>query len=257
MIESEGVNDSRLSISVVSHGQGNLVRQLLVDLQKYCTVKDELIVTLNIEETLPLDNFSFQCPVRIIRNKEPSGFSANHNQAFAQARGRYFCVLNPDIRLPENPFPALLSSFKPGVGLVAPKVINADGRIEESARRFPTPLSIFTKALIGRENSVVLKNTGSPDWVAGMFMVFPSHIFAELQGFDQRYYLYYEDVDICARLKLAGYSIIYCHGIAVQHEAQRKSHSDPGYRRHHFMSMARYFLSVPAIQLKIKSLVRK
>ncbi len=256
MLKTEGNNDSRLSISVVSHGQGELVRLLLQDLQQYCREQDEVIVTLNIEEPLSLEDLSFHCPVTVIRNKTPLGFGANHNQAFSVSRGRYFCVINPDIRLPHDPFPGLLGHVNPKTGVAAPGVVNSSGRAERSARSFPTPLSILKKAVL-KEHYHGSDDSGEPDWVAGMFMIFPAHVFQELHGFDERYFLYYEDVDICARLRLEGYEVALRRDVTVQHDGQWKSHSDPVYRRHHLKSMARYFLSAPFLRLQARGMVTK
>jgi len=256
MTETDDNPVSRLSISVVSHGQAELLSALLRDLAKFCLPQDELLITLNIEEPLTMEDFSFRCPVKVVRNKVPLGFGANHNQAFSLSRGRYFCVLNPDIRLYRNPFPGLLSRMEKGAGVIAPRVVNSAGRTERSARRFPTPLSILKKAVLGESRRPVA-DISTPDWVAGMIMVFPADVFRALNGFNERYFLYYEDVDICARLKLAGYSAVLCWDITVQHDAQWKSHSDPAYRKYHLKSMARYFLSMTFLRLQMRKFITK
>src|SRR5258708_5114186 len=117
-----------ISISIVSHGQFNLVRNLLDDLQKYCVDpqnKIEVILTLNIPEEIPAQ-LSYSFPLKIIKNTESKGFGANHNSAFLKISGDYFCVLNPDIRLLNNPFPVLI---KNNTGVSAPK-------IDDNAREF-------------------------------------------------------------------------------------------------------------------------
>lgn len=253
MNESDCKQGSRLTVSIVSHGQADLVCLLLGDLKKFCAADDEVIVTLNIDELLEFDNRSFPCAVTVLRNTKPLGFGANHNKAFALAKGDYFCVLNPDIRLYGNPFPGLLSQMKAGTGIIAPKVVNSKGEMEESARRFPTPFTILKKAFQVDEKKRT-QNTEFPDWVAGMFMVFPAHIFRELKGFDERYFLYYEDVDICSRLKLAGYGVQFCSEITVEHDAQCRSHSDPAYRTLHLQSMIRYFFSPSFVKLQLHRL---
>ena len=94
-----------ISISVVSHAQIGLVMDLLNGLQAHCRgLRIELILTLNLEEILPFDPATYSFPITVLGNTLPKGFAANHNQAFSHARGRHFCVLNPDIRLHSNPF---------------------------------------------------------------------------------------------------------------------------------------------------------
>jgi GT2 family glycosyltransferase len=74
-------------------------------------------------------------------------------------------------------------------------------------------------------------------------MVFPSRMFAELGGFDERYYLYYEDVDLCCRAHLAGYDVLLDEAASVTHDGLWDSHRNPRYLRWHLESMARFFWS--------------
>ena len=236
-----------VTISVVSHAQIDLIKNLLDDILRHCRAsRFELILTLNVDELLPfsLDNYFF--PIKIIRNPSPQGFGANHNQAFKHASGQYFCVMNPDIRLSSNPFQRLLSCLvDSSAGVAAPVVLGVDGVIEDSARRFPSPLKIICKVFGKCRGSdyPVADAPIFPDWVGGMCMVFPSPVFREIGGFDQRYFLYYEDVDICGRLMLSGYKSVVCPQVTVVHHAQRSSHRNLKYLRWHLASMMRFFLS--------------
>ena len=74
-------------------------------------------------------------------------------------------------------------------------------------------------------------------------MVFPSEIFGKLGGFDERYFLYYEDVDLCGRLRLRGHEVVLNPKAQVIHHAQRSSHGNLRYMAWHLRSMARFFLS--------------
>ncbi len=242
-----------VSVSVVSHLQANMVKSLLFDIELHCrSVPLELILTLNLPEALPFDASSFSFPVRLLKNGAALGFSANHNQAFNLSSGQYFCVLNPDIRLHNDPFPVLLSGLRdPGVGVVAPLVLGPDGTLEDSVRHFPSPLKIVCK-LLGRckgSDYVVGDAPVRPDWAAGMFLMFPRAIFEKLNGFDQRYFLYYEDVDICARLKLLGKDVLVCPHAKVVHRAHRGSHRQLRYLRWHLASMLHFFLSSVYLRL--------
>lgn len=236
-----------VTISVVSHLQADLIAELLAGLRRHCTdVRFELILTLNLDEALPFEPDAFGFPITLLRNAVPQGFAANQNRAFTQASGKYFCVVNPDIRLSSNPLTPLLDCVKQdSVGVVAPLVLDEAGALEDSARRFPTPLIILSK-LFGRAwtpDYQVAQALVYPDWVAGMFMLFPSELFARVGGFDSRYFLYYEDVDICARLRLLSYEVVLCPLAVVTHCAQRHSHRSFRFLRWHLSSMRRFFLS--------------
>ncbi len=250
-----------ISISIVSHLQIVLVAQLLGDLDRCC--KDshfEVILTLNCDESVPFDLGGFSFPIRLLQNRQPKGFGSNHNQAFLEASGRNFCVMNPDIRFSCNPFTALLPVLMdPSVGLVAPLVLSDRGEVEDSARRFPTPFKILCKALGGCRGSdySIGADLLRPDWIAGMFMVFPHAIFERLGGFDQRYFLYYEDVDLCGRLRLRNYEVLMNPQIKVIHYAQRDSHRSLRYMRWHLISMLRFFFSPVYWRLQFRKVALK
>ena len=243
-----------LSISIVSHRQIQLVQSLLDDLQKYCSrVSIEVILTVNVEEPLSFDAKDYGFPIRFVRNAAPKGFGENHNAAFSLATGDFFCVLNPDIRLVTNPFPVLIEQvLGANVGLVAPRIVNGDGEREDSAREFPSPLEILRKVFGGKSavHTDTVQPVSNPDWVAGMFMLFPRDVFLKIGGFDERYFLYYEDVDLCARLTLADYKILLCSTVSVIHDARRSSHKNLRYMRLHSTRMLRFFLSDVYRQLR-------
>ena len=238
------------TLSIVSHGQIALVQDLLEDLQRTCVDKNfpfEVVLTLNIPERVPFDLNSFPFPIRVVFNVFRKGFGSNHNQAFKLSQGRFFCVINPDIRLIHNPFPLLITNLVNHVGVVAPLVQKSHGEMEDTARQFPTPWSIIFKAakhFFGRpvkQEQFVCK----PDWVGGMFMVFDRNVFQDANGFDERYFLYYEDVDLCARLRLKNLSILWLPEVAVVHEARFSSHRNFRYASWHLRSMMRFFMSKP------------
>lgn len=237
-----------IAISIVSHGQGDLVGEILADLSRFAdSVPIEVILTKNIPERLPFSVEDLPYPVRIVENIVPKGFGANHNAAFRLAEGRWFCVMNPDIRLNDDPFPALLECLdNPRVAVAAPLVLGTGGGVEDSARRFPSPAKILCKSLGGCKGSDY-SITGSPvhpDWVGGMFMLLPFSVYEKAGGFDERYFLYYEDVDLCARLRLMRYEVVLCPNAKVVHHAHRSSHRNLRYLRWHISSMARFFLSL-------------
>lgn len=243
-----------LSISIVSHRQIQLVQMLLADIQQYCSsIPIEVILTLNMEEQLPFSTSDYVFPLQIIRNATPQGFGENHNAAFRLSKGKFFCVLNPDIRFSVNPFPTLIAhAQEEKVGVVAPLVTDNEGVREDSAREFPSPSEIIRKAFGGQSaiHSDHAQPIYNPDWVAGMFMLFSRGVFREIGGFDERFFLYYEDVDLCARLTLADYKIILCSTVSVVHDARRSSHKSLRYMRMHLISMLRFFSSSVYRQLR-------
>lgn len=232
-----------LSVSLVSHGHGAMVWRLVEQLVA-CPEVSHVIVTLNIPEDMPE---KIDGKVLLLENRSPKGFGANHNAAFALTNCKFYCVINPDIELMQNPFTALMAAFvDKRVGLVAPMILGSDGLPEDSMRHFLTPWSMV-KRLLSLDSSAYSLREGdsdfSPDWVAGMFMLFRSEAHAKVGGFDERYFMYCEDADICTRLWKSGCKVVGCLKASVIHRAQRASHRRFKHLSWHLRSIARYFLT--------------
>jgi N-acetylglucosaminyl-diphospho-decaprenol L-rhamnosyltransferase len=243
------MNEPRLSISIVSHGQGALVEPLLKDLSSadfrgFASV--ELFVTLNLPED---ESFLSACDLayRVIRNPRPIGFGANHNQAFACSDCDYFLVLNPDIRLGSLLFGDLLDHGRDGFGVMAPRVVSSMGEVEDSCRRYPTISRVlkrvgFSKSTADYPQSA--SNIIEVDWIAGMFMLFDSEAFKRVAGFDTRYFMYLEDADICRRLNRCGLSVLYDSSQKIVHDAQRNSFKNGQHFKWHLRSMVRFIVGI-------------
>jgi GT2 family glycosyltransferase len=232
-------------VSVVSHGHGRMVAGLVRQLLASRPVVG-VTLTLNVPEnpSLPEDP-----RLRVRRNTGPKGFGANHNAAFPDSKAGFFCVLNPDVSWRDDPFEPLLRAMDDeAMAVVAPLVVSPEGRLEDSARRFPTLRSLAAK-LLGRHDGTYPTSVAEnlrPDWVAGMFLLLQAEAFRRIGGFDENFTLYYEDVDLCRRLREAGYDICQVGGARVVHDAQRRSRSDTAHALLHAASMMRYLLKYRA-----------
>ncbi len=233
-----------ITISIVSHGHAGHVSKLLADLGR-CSMQLTIIVTVNIPDSDISVPESLIGRIQWRFNERPRGFAANHNAAFKFCDTSLFAVLNPDLRWTVNPFPLLLPLFSdPQTGLIAPAVLDREGQLEDSIRHFPTLTGLISKFLgrsDGRYHFSLQDKPFPVDWVAGMFMLFRSSAFAATGGFDEGFFLYYEDVDICARFWQAGHKVLACPAVHVTHDARRASHREPQHFRWHASSMARYF----------------
>jgi N-acetylglucosaminyl-diphospho-decaprenol L-rhamnosyltransferase len=236
--------NTSLTVSIVSHGHGAMVTDLLRDLAG-CGEVTRIILTHNVPEPGVQIDSDLAARTTVITNPRPVGFSANHNAAFRRSDTDAFCVMNPDIRLQYSPFRSLLALLHdPSIGVVAPAVLSPGGSLECTARRFPTPSSVLLKAFGQGEGGIQFELGAGPvrpDWVAGMFLLLRSDAFAAVGGLDERFTLYYEDVDLCVRLRKAGYDVVLSPSTAVIHDARRRSHRNPRYMAWHLQSMMRYF----------------
>lgn len=243
-----------LTVSIVSHGQARLVDTLLRQLagQTASGLIGRVIVTLNIPEAVPEDWYRLgKFRLEIIRNAVPAGFSANHNRALASCLAGTVAILNPDLQLQGDPLSWLTrAAGEPGVGLAAPVVQEPDGRQADSARDLLTPSSVLARALGHRASSP------TPAWYAGMCLVLPLAAWRAMNGFDERFRLYCEDFDLCARLRLAGFTLVQVREACVIHAAHRSSHRALQPLIWHLRSLARVWLS-PAYRRYRRLLARE
>lgn len=250
-----------VDVSLVSHGHGALVVTALEALALSLSGQSPAVrvwLTVNLpepglEQAVQHRNWPFE--VHWIRNTVPKGFGANHNQAFARAQvagaGRWFIVMNPDIF-----WPATAHNFWSGlqqdgwsahVGLVCPLQVDADGEPQDFARRLMTPWGLAQRVLyrlLGWRPSGVAKSVAIADWVNGACMVWRSQAFAALRGFDEGYYMYCEDTDICLRLQLAGWRMQDAD-LKVVHDARRNTGRSWQHLGWHLRSMIRLWCSRP------------
>lgn len=233
--------------SLVSHGQLPMISEFLEDFRTHAFDNVRILLTINIpEDESSLSDFA-DLPITIIRNKTPKGFGANHNSAFVQSSGDIFVIVNPDIRLNDFKLDSLTSLFDTAdVGACAPMVRSSSGSIEDSARRFPTIMSLFRRAIVGRRGADYTWSNSpiSVEWAAGMFVAYRPAAFAEVGGFDERFFMYYEDADICRRLAKHCWSTVLQPQTSVIHDAQRASRHSRQHMKWHLQSIFR-FLFLP------------
>lgn len=229
-----------VTLSVVSHGQRALVSALFADLARLNPPGvAKLILTINRPEALPdgIDALPFQ--VEIVRNDRARGFGANHNRAFERCATPWFAVLNPDLQLVGDFLAPAMRSPGASDGLLAPRILEEGGEEADAVRRLMTPWQ-FAKRLLGWRKP---EDLARADWYAGMCLLVRSQAFAAVGGFDERYYLYLEDADLCLRLQLAGWRIRQIEQAEVVHPAQRDSHRSFRHLRWHVASLLKHWLS--------------
>lgn len=235
----------KLTISIISHGQYELIKPLLNDLNQFKDYIDKVIYTVNIPEK-KLDDEVYDYKIQTIENESPLGFGANNNQAFKYCCTQIFCIINPDIRIDNNIFAEALKTFEDkSIAMVAPIIIDDQGNVE-NARDFPTfKKIIIDKVLLRKKERYKLNQNNNiyfPDWIAGSFIFFDSNKFKDLSGFDTKFYMYYEDVDICTRAWKKNYKVAINTALLVKHYPQKNSHQNPKYFYWHLKSFVLYLI---------------
>lgn len=170
------------------------------------------------------------------------GFGAGVNFGAEGLDADYILVLNPDTYFELNSVAPVLDRMDadPTIGIGGLDLVNPDGSRQYGARRFYSLLDIAARRLKGLgnlfpgrlERHLMVKETDSEqafeaDWVMGTGFIIRSDLFRKLRGMDERYFLYMEDVDLCARAWCSGYRVVYFPGFPLVHDHQRKSAASP------------------------------
>ena len=176
-----------------------------------------------------------------VPNAANSGFAAGVNRAAARTRAPFLLLLNPDA-ICAGPVPRVLEQWlrdHPECGVAGPRVLDADGAVQESARRFPGP----TTALAGRSTWLTAHFPGNwltrrnllaaaahgpigVDWLSGSCFMTRRDVFDRLGGLDEGFFMYWEDADYCRRAAALGLSCMYVPTVEVRHLAGRSAEYD-------------------------------
>lgn len=212
-------------VSIVSHGHGDWVSSLLRQIRDESDpCVQRVVITLNIPEPELERQLQAQgllvgghFGVEVVRNPTPKGFGANHNAALANAAEAVVCILNPDITLivPDT-FAQLCCAVEPSeVGLAYPILRDDTGALQDNERSLPTLKRLIQRRMGGSSEAMV-------DWVSGACMVIKTRDWEKLRGFDERFFLYCEDVDLSLRVRQK-IGVLRRAPVAVQHQGQRAS----------------------------------
>ncbi len=159
--------------------------------------------------------------VRLIESNHNAGFGGGYAVGIRQAQGRYLLLNNPAKILEPDGVQKMIDRMErdPSVGIVAPKLIHHDGTVRSSARSFPHLFDVIFKRLPGTTNTKnvrrYLQSDISPDeertvdWVIGGCLLMKTDLMKQLGGFDPRFFLFFEDIDLCRRVHKLGQSILY------------------------------------------------
>lgn len=239
-------------------------------------VREDLLNCLrSVEENRPCEEFeiivvdnassdgSVDCILRdfpdviVIANKENHGFAAANNQGIRRSKGEYILFLNPDTRVHSNSLDALVKFMEHNerVGACGPKLLNKDETIQASVRRFPT----FRGALYrhtafrlsgifrGQYKKLRIKDFGydrqsDVDQLSGAALMVRRFVINEVGVMDERFFMYYEEVDLCYRIKQNGWRIVFTPQAVITHLGGRSAIKIPVRRRMMMLaSLLRFF----------------
>jgi N-acetylglucosaminyl-diphospho-decaprenol L-rhamnosyltransferase len=246
-----------IAVVVVNYDSGDHLRSCIAALEDALGgMEAELLVVDNTSTDGSLDGVEELDPrVRVIRNQENLGYGRACNQGFSAATAPFVCLLNPDI----IPDPECLQKMAvalaahPDVGILGPRLRNPDGSVYPSARIVPTPAVALGHAALGmflpnNRFSRVYKLMDVPgvaemevEWVSGAAMLVRREAFQVVGGFDEDFFMYVEDLDLCVRLGELGWKALYYPQVEMTHHVAGSSRRTPySMIRHHHQSLLRY-----------------
>ncbi|MDO9162962.1 MAG: glycosyltransferase family 2 protein [Methylococcaceae bacterium] len=217
----------QVTIIIVNWNAGNLLAEAITSISEY---HQGLVASIIIVDNASSDDSlsrieaikKFPCPLKIIRNLENIGFAAACNQGATIASTPYLLFLNPDTRLYENsldtPLSFMANPENAKIGICGIQLINESGQVDRSCARFPSLQSITAHA-IGL-NRIILPlehfmsewdhmQTRQVDQVIGAFFLVRRDLFEKLRGFDERFFVYFEEVDFSFRAYHLGWQSVY------------------------------------------------
>ncbi len=228
-----------LSIVIVSYNSEKFLPGLLTSIQKS---KDNLK-----KEVIVVDNASSDNSLKVAR-KNPTkptvidarvnqGFSKSVNLGVKQSKGDYIMLLNPDTRVIGSCLKILHDFAKntPSLGAVAPRLVDLDGKPQASVYKFPTILNAIKKDFLGCKQCFgkYLPNNRTQVVEVAVMAAFllPRSVYEKVGGLDERFFLYYEDVEYCRRLKKFDLPVYYLPQAKIKH-----AHGASGYFKEHLQS---------------------
>lgn len=225
-------------IAIVSHGHYEYIEKNK-ELLKIAEINNvTVIIKDNIKEST-LENYAKVNNIEYVTTHETLGFGENNNFIFNYAKKSlnaknedWFIILNPDVLITNEEFKKLMVSLNTQDGVFfAPNLYKTDELVESenSVRYFPKLVNLFNPFLLKPINLPYNKNTlnegDAVEWASGAFLCIKCSAFELVNGFDENYFMYYEDVDLCYRLNKANIALRFLKEVSAVHKGEYKNRS--------------------------------
>ncbi len=237
----------KISISIVTYNSEHIIGACLASLAAHFEHRGyektiQLIDNQSQDGTVAiLRHFAEQNPqFQVIQNACNAGFGRGHNVAIGQADSDYHIICNPDIVINGQTITALADYMgqHPDIAILCPRLTNADGSLQPNNHKLPTLLDLvlrriapawLQRRLQQRMDAYIMLDVGYENicdvpFVSGAFMFCRTAVLKQVGGFDGRYFLYFEDADLCRKIHGAGYRTVYYPDASVVHLWERAAH---------------------------------
>ncbi len=247
-------NSINLSVIIVNYNVRHFLETCIlsiIEASKNMTVEIIVIDNNSSDDSCKVLKKTYP-EVKLIKNKKNYGFSTANNQGVKIAKGEYLLVLNPDTIVAEDTFEKLitLSKSRINLGIIGVKLVDGSGNfLPESKRGIPTPKVSFNKLFrisskqTGKYYATHLEEneSGIVDVLVGAFMFLKKSVYNEVNGFDEDYFMYGEDIDLCYKILNKGYQNYYFSNTQVIHFKGESTKKDIKYLRFFHKAMKIFY----------------
>lgn len=240
-----------ISIIIVEYQSIDEIKNCLVSIDKHYQ-NCEIIVSSNSVYSIQEQNAITESfpTIKWLFNSRNGGFAYAMNRGLEVANGDYLIIMNPDVLLISNLNDIIeYANTNPCVGAVAPKIIDKSGIVQDSFRKIITPCRFITrhiKRFLKKRGALCYDyhTENSPievDWLIGAFIMIRREAYLKIGGLDENYFLYCEDMDLCTRIKNAGYKVIYYPKSVIEYSGTRSARKSKKYTKIFLNSLFYYW----------------
>lgn len=253
----------KLSLTIVAYHNYEQIKTAIASIEKYTS--PDISKKIYISENSVFENgavskeksdfmafLSRYKDIEYIDNRANLGFGKGHNVVLDRIDSDFHAIVNPDIEIKEDVFSAILSYMEkePAAGMVIPRIVDQNGALQAVYRKYPTVWDMFIRMFLKSrfkkrqaKHTLQDKDYSKPfevPFAQGCFLVIRTELFKALGGFDDRYFMYLEDADLCRQVNETS-RVMYYPGAAVAHAWEKGSHKSRKLMKIHIQSMIRYF----------------
>lgn len=250
---------SQITISLISLNQAHHLKRLLPTLEKgVAGIDARILLVANRCQDDSVEYVRKNHPqIDILENPGVTGYGGNHNLNLARSDSEFFVIMNSDMMVRPDTFRNLIAFMKTDekLGIIAPKILNEDGTVQYLNKRYPAVFDLFLRkfcpaGLQGffktRMDAYEMKDTDynttmEVPLLSGSFMFCRTALLKKLGGFDEKFFLYFEDYDLCRRFQQAGYRTVFFTGAEAVHFWERSAHKSWRFALMFINSAGKYF----------------
>ena len=234
-----------ISFIIVNYKSADYLKKCLASIwEKTGTLSFEVIVVNN--DGIPLNSTDFKYPIKLINSETNGGFGKGSNLGAESSSAEILCFINPDTELSTDNLDSIMDEFRLDgrVGAIGPDIVDEKGNTRGWTSGNEITLGRLIRHNLKLEPKPDFKSQNHKsevDWVSGACLFIRQELFHKIGGFDEKFFAYYEDVDLCKRIKNEGYKILRLPEIKVLHW-EGKSFTDQSHKKKlYYESQKEYF----------------